>query len=80
MFKVGDTVSFDHGVNSSGRILLIGENSLLVRVGIGKGHDGLNLWTEALGWERDKNCSCWFVGRSDATVVKGKPSFKGNVK
>ena len=80
MFKVGDTVSFDHGVNNSGRVLLIGENSLLVRVGVGEGHDGLNLWTKALGWESDKDFSCWFVSKADASIVKSKSSFKGNIK
>lgn len=79
MFKVGDTVQCgpDH---NSGEVLLVGDNRLLVRVERGTGHDGLVGWTKDLGWQRDETHSCWFVSKKSATVVKSKPSFKGNIK
>ena len=80
MFKVGDKVLFDCGLRRSGEVLLVGTASLLVRVKQGTGHDGLVGWTEALGWQRDKTYSCWFVNKGSATAVKSKPSFKGNIK
>lgn len=80
MFKAGDTVQFNGGPHKSGEVLLVGPVNLLVRVELGKGHDGLLGWTEALGWKSDETCSCWFVGKKYATVVKSKPSFKGNIK
>lgn len=80
MFKVGDTVQFNGGLHKSGEVLLVGHTNLLVRVGRGKGHDGLVNWTEALGWQRDGTHSCWLVGKKFATIVKSKPSFKGNIK
>ena len=80
MFKVGDTVQFENGRINSGEVLLIGDGSLLLRVGYGTGHDGLVDWTEALGWQRDWTYSCWFVEKGSATIVKSKPSFKGNIK
>lgn len=80
MFKVGDLVSSNHSAHKSGEVLLVGDDSLLVRVERGRGHDGLLGWTERLGWHRDETCSCWFVGKKSATVVKSKSSFKGNLK
>lgn len=80
MFKVGDLVSFNGGLNKSGEVLLVGASSLLVKVRQGRGHDGLVRWTEGLGWIRDETYSCWFVHKVDATVVKSKSSFKGNIK
>lgn len=80
MFKVGDLVSFNDGLKKSGEVLLVGAGSLLVRVELGHGHDGLVRWTEELGWLRDETGSCWFVHKGIATVVKSKPAFKGNVK
>lgn len=79
MFKVGDTVQFGPG-RHPGEVLLVGDDSLLLRVEQGTGHNGLVGWTEALGWQRDETHSCWFVGKKFATVVKSKPSFKGNIK
>ena len=79
MFKVGDMVQFGPD-GHPGKVLLVSDNSLLLRVGQGTGHDGLVAWTEALGWQRDETHSCWFVGKKFATVVKSKPSFKGNIK
>lgn len=80
MFKVGDIVQFESGVHKSGEVLLVGPFGLLVRIERGKGHDGLISLTEALGWQRDETHSCWFVCKKSATVVKSKPSFKGNIK
>ena len=80
MFKVGDIVQFNDGSHKAGEVLLVSDGKLLVRVGLGKGHNGLIGWTEALGWQRDKTHSCWFVNKGSATVVKSKPSFKGNIK
>ena len=80
MFKVGDKVQFKDGSHEYGEVLLVGTTGLLVRVKKGTGHDGLVGWTEALGWQRDETGSCWFVSRLCATVVKSKPSFKGNIK
>lgn len=80
MFKASDTVQFDSSLHKSGEVLLVGDYSLLVRVGRGQGHDGLVGWTEGLGWQRDETRSCWFVPKRFATVVKSKPSFKGNAK
>lgn len=80
MFKAGDRVQFKDGLHKEGEVLLVGTTSLLVRVEQGTGHDGLVAWTEALGWQRDETCSCWFVASMFATVVKSKPSFKGNIK
>ena len=80
MFKVGDIVQFKGGLHKGGEVLLVGDDRLLVRVELGGGHDGLVGWTEALGWQRDETRSCWFVGEKFATVVKSKPSFKGNLK
>lgn len=80
MFKVGDRVQFKDGPHKEGEVLLVGDASLLVRVEHGTGHDGLVGWTEALGWQRDETHSCWFVGKVFATIVKSKPSFKGNIK
>lgn len=79
MFKVGDKVQFKD-YHESGEVLLVSGRSLLVRVKKGTGHDGLVGWTEALGWQRDKTHSCWFVNKGSATVVKSKPTFKGNIK
>lgn len=78
MIKVGDIVQFNG--SRHGEVLLIGDGGLLVRVGLGKGHDGLVGWTEALGWQSDETSSCWFVSKKSATVVKSKSSFKGNIK
>lgn len=80
MFKAGDRVQFKDGLHKEGEVLLVGDNSLLLRVEQGTGHDGLVAWTEALGWKRDETHSCWFVGEKFATVVKSKPFFKGNIK
>ena len=80
MFKVGDIVQFKDGLHKGGEVLLVGDDRLLVRVELGGGHDGLVFWTQALGWKRDETCSCWFVRGKDATVVKSKPSFKGNIR
>lgn len=80
MFKVGDIVQFKGGPHKVGEVLLVGDGRLLVRVELGRGHDGLVGWTEALGWQRDETYSCWFVGKGFATIVKSKPSFKGNIK
>ena len=80
MFKVGDKVLFDDGLIKSGEVLLVGTTSLLVRVKQGTGHDGLVGWTEALGWQSDETHSCWLVCKGFATIVKSKPSFKGNIK
>lgn len=79
MFKVGDIVQFgcDH---QRGEVLLVGDGSLLLRIAQGTGHDGLVGWTEAIGWQRDETNSCWFVFKGFATIVKSKPSFKGNIK
>ena len=41
MFKVGDKVLFDRGLRKSGEVLLVGTDSLLVRVKQGKGMTGL---------------------------------------
>ena len=80
MFKVGDIVQFNDSSHKAVEVLLVSDGKLLVRVGLGKGHDGLIGWTEALGWQRDETGSCWFVSSMFATVVKSKPSFKGNIK
>ena len=82
MFKVGDIVQFSDGLHKLTvcEVLLVGPTSLLVRIGRGKGHDGFVNWTAALGWQRDETHSCWFVGEGFATIVKSKPSFKGNIK
>ena len=80
MFKVGDIVQFGYARQHGGEVLLVGDASLLLRVEQGTGHDGLVGWTEALGWQRDETHSCWFVGKGSATIVKSKPSFKGNIK
>lgn len=79
MFKVGDMVQFGPA-GHPGEVLLVSDDSLLLRVEQGTGHDGLVAWTEVLGWQRDETNSCWFVGKKFATVVKSKPSFKGNIK
>lgn len=79
MFKVGDMVQFGPD-GHTGEVLLVSDDTLLLRVEHGTGHDGLVAWTEALGWQRDETHSCWFVGEKFATVVKSKPSFKGNIK
>lgn len=80
MFKVGDIIQFKDGFHKEGKVLLVGTNKLLVHVGRGKGHDGLVIWTQALGWKRDETDSCWFVSMQGATVIKSKHSFKGNIK
>ena len=80
MFKVGDTVQFNDHRHKSGEVLLVGDAGLLVRVERGTGHDGFFGWAKALGWQRDEAGSCWFVSKKSAIVVKGKPSFKGNIK
>lgn len=80
MFKVGDIVQFKDGLHKGGEVLLVSDDSLLLRVEQGTGHDGLVAWTEVLGWQRDETHSCWFVGKKFAAVVKSKPSFKGNIK
>jgi len=80
MFKVGDIVQFNNGPHKAGEVLLFSGGMLLVRVGLGKGHGGLIGWTEALGWQRDETHSCWFVNKGSATVVKSRPTFKGNAK
>ena len=80
MFKAGDIAKFNDYRHKYGEVLLIGDDSLLVRVELGKGHDGLVGWTEALGWQMDETYSCWFVSKKSATVVKRKTSFKGNIK
>ena len=80
MFKVGDIVQFNVGLQKSGEVLLVGPISLLVRVERGTGHDGFVNWTAALGWQGDETGSCWFVSKKFATVVKRKTSFKGNIK
>ena len=80
MFKVGDIVQFNDGSHKAGEVLLVSDGKLLLRVEQGTGHDGLVGWTEALGWQRDETHSCWFVGKKFATIVKSKPSFKGNIK
>ena len=80
MFKVVDKILFDDGFRKSGEVLLVGTDSLLVRVKQGTGHDGFVSWTEALGWQRDETGSCWFVSSMFATVVKSRPTFKGNAK
>ena len=80
MFKVGDIVQFGYVRHRCGEVLLIGDDSLLLRVEQYTGHDGLVGWTEALGWQRDETHSCWFVSKKFTTIVKSKPSFKGNIK
>lgn len=80
MFKVGDKVKFKDSSHEYGEVLLVGDGSLLVLVERGGGHDGLSGWTYALGWRGDETHSCWFVGKGSATIVKSKPSFKGNIK
>ena len=80
MFKAGDKVQFKDHRHESGEVLLVGPASLLVRVKQGTGHDGLVGWTKALGWQRDETGSCWFVPSMFATVVKSRPTFKGNAK
>lgn len=80
MFKVGDRIQFKDGLHKEGEVLLVGDDILLVRVERGGGHDGLVFWTQALGWKRDETCSCWFVRMAEASVVKSKPSFKGNIR
>lgn len=80
MFRAGDIVQFGGGRLHGGEVLLVGDTSLLLRVDQGTGHDGLVGWTEALGWQRDQTHSCWFVGKKFTTIVKSKPSFKGNIK
>ena len=80
MFKVGDIVQFKDGLHKGGEVWLVGDDRLLVRVERGGGHDGLVGWAEALGWQRDETHSCWFVNKWSATVVKSKPTFKGNIK
>lgn len=79
MFKVGDIVSFQ-SMHETGEVLLVGEKDLLVRVTLGRGHDGIWGWTRRLGWAGDDTNSCWFVRQSGATVIKSKPAFKGNTK
>ena len=80
MFRVGDIIQFNSSTHEFGEVLLVGTASLLVRVKQGTGHNGLVGWTEALGWQRDETGSCWFVSRMCATVVKSRPTFKGNAK
>ena len=81
MFKVGDMVQFGPD-GHPGEVLLVSDDSLLLRVEQGTGRV-LNMMvasSEVLGWQRDETHSCWFVGKKFATVVKSKPSFKGNIK
>lgn len=78
-FKAGDVVSFG-GSNGVGTVLLVNGDSLMVDVGVGKGHDGVVRWTRALGWRVDGKQRCWFVDARECSMVRPKVVFKGNIK
>ena len=75
-FKVGDVV---RGAFYSGKVVLVGDHSVLIETLDSHGHDGCLGWVLDSGFVPDQSKLYWSI-RKEVAVLLASTAFKGNIK
>lgn len=75
-FRVGDVVK---GAFCSGKVVLVGDHSVLIEALDYEGHDGRLGWVRDSGFVPDQSKLYWSI-RKEVAVLLASTAFKGNIK